>query len=280
MLIAEMIAAVRRDIRENTPITISDAQITTIIEAGADIYWEALLKADESIGRARASLSSYSNAFTIPSNVFRLDSIWDMGTTRSTIASATNATPIYIISAGHPFAEDDIVFQHGVLGNTAANGTWKISYIDVDTFTLDGSVGNGAYTSGGFVFKEESTFRRLTPIKMREATGKRRYEYYIRGDEIILDWLDFSDDLVIDYIRTAENTYNDIPARYRVGLVSYAVTQLARPVTQQDPNGADIQGMMTFHQNRFQGILGNIGGLFDQDGSPIEFRDDLYWDQL
>ena len=280
MVIADMVAAVRRDIRENTPITISDAQITSIIELGADLVWEALLKADESIGRSRASLSSYSNAFTIPSNVFRLDSIWDMGTTRVAITGATNASPISVTATAHGRAEDDIVFIHGIVGNTAANGTWKIAYVDANTFTLDGSTGDGAWSSGGFVFQEDSNFRRLAPIKMREATGKRRYEYYVRGDEIVLDWLDFSDDLVIDYIRTAENTYSDIPARYHVGLVSYAITQLARPVTQQDPNGADVQGIMLFHQNRFTSVLNNIAGLFDQDGAPIEFPDDLYWDYL
>lgn len=35
-------------------------------------------------------------------------------------------------------------------GNTAANGTWNVTVIDPNNFTLNGSAGNGAYTSGGF----------------------------------------------------------------------------------------------------------------------------------
>src|SRR6185312_6497559 len=37
----------------------------------------------------------------------------------------------------------------GVLGNTAANGTWTVTVVDPNNFTLNGSVGSGTYTSGG-----------------------------------------------------------------------------------------------------------------------------------
>ncbi|MBN2492864.1 MAG: hypothetical protein JXQ29_18590, partial [Planctomycetes bacterium] len=36
-------------------------------------------------------------------------------------------------------------------GTTAANGTWRITVLTDDSFELDGSTGNGAYTSGGTV---------------------------------------------------------------------------------------------------------------------------------
>jgi hypothetical protein len=39
----------------------------------------------------------------------------------------------------------------GVLGNTGANGEWEITVLSPTTFSLVGSVGNGAFTSGGFV---------------------------------------------------------------------------------------------------------------------------------
>ncbi len=67
------------------------------------------------------------------------------------ITGATNATPIVITSASHGYFTNDVVIVTGVLGNTAANGTWAITKIDADTFSLTGSVGNGAYTSGGYV---------------------------------------------------------------------------------------------------------------------------------
>jgi hypothetical protein len=37
----------------------------------------------------------------------------------------------------------------GALGNTAANGTFTVTRVDADHFSLGGSTGSGAYTSGG-----------------------------------------------------------------------------------------------------------------------------------
>lgn len=65
------------------------------------------------------------------------------------ITAASNTTPIQITAAGHGFKTGQTVAIAGVLGNTAANGTWKIAAVDSDNFTLNGSAGNGAYISGG-----------------------------------------------------------------------------------------------------------------------------------
>lgn len=68
----------------------------------------------------------------------------------ATITGATNATPIVITtSSAHGFADGDTVVVSGVGGNTAANGTWAITKLTSTTFSLDTSVGSGAYTSGG-----------------------------------------------------------------------------------------------------------------------------------
>lgn len=66
------------------------------------------------------------------------------------IIGATNATPIVIqTSADNPFETGDSVVVAGVLGNTAANGTWTYTRIDATHGSLNTSVGSGAYTSGG-----------------------------------------------------------------------------------------------------------------------------------
>jgi hypothetical protein len=66
------------------------------------------------------------------------------------ISGATNATPIVIKTSVYaPFR--DTVLIYGVGGNTAANGYWGANYLTDTTFSLIGSVGNGAYTSGGKV---------------------------------------------------------------------------------------------------------------------------------
>lgn len=70
---------------------------------------------------------------------------------RKLITSASNATPIVITSVGHGFTAEDMVTVQGVGGNTAANGVWIVANPATDTFELFGSIGNGAYTSGGEV---------------------------------------------------------------------------------------------------------------------------------
>src|SRR5574344_1629580 len=66
-----------------------------------------------------------------------------------TVSNATNATPIVVTAVGHGFLTGDKVYISGVGGNTAANGTFTITKIGTDTFSLDGSVGNGAFSSNG-----------------------------------------------------------------------------------------------------------------------------------
>lgn len=67
-----------------------------------------------------------------------------------TITAATNASPIAITtSAAHGLATGMFVRISGVVGNLAANGVFVITNTGASTFTLNGSTGSGAYTSGG-----------------------------------------------------------------------------------------------------------------------------------
>src|SRR5262249_18622792 len=65
------------------------------------------------------------------------------------VLDATNASPIVITSANHRLTTGAQVVINGVVGNTAANGTFTISVVDANRFSLNGSSGNGAYTGGG-----------------------------------------------------------------------------------------------------------------------------------
>lgn len=71
---------------------------------------------------------------------------------KMTITGATNATPIVITATAHGRSTGDKVFIDSVEGNTAVNGSWTITKITDNTFSLDGSVGNGSYTSGGTAY--------------------------------------------------------------------------------------------------------------------------------
>ena len=73
----------------------------------------------------------------------------DPSSSGGTITGATNASPIVITSTGHGLTTGHRVTIAGVGGNTAANGTFTITRVDDNTFSLNSSTGNGAYTSGG-----------------------------------------------------------------------------------------------------------------------------------
>lgn len=65
------------------------------------------------------------------------------------VTGATNASPVVITSANHGVSTGQAVTVASVGGNLAANGNFLASAIDANTFSLQGSTGNGAYTSGG-----------------------------------------------------------------------------------------------------------------------------------
>ncbi len=73
------------------------------------------------------------------------------------ITAATNATPIAVTtSAAHGYTTGYLVTIRGVGGNTATNVTANaITVTSPTTFTIDGSVGNGVYTSGGRVARDD-----------------------------------------------------------------------------------------------------------------------------
>jgi hypothetical protein len=65
------------------------------------------------------------------------------------ITAATNANPIVITTASaHGLSTGNDVIISGALGNTAANGTWPITYVSNTKFSIP-VAGNGTYTSGG-----------------------------------------------------------------------------------------------------------------------------------
>lgn len=68
-----------------------------------------------------------------------------------TITGASNATPIVLTTSPHSVADVTAVNVAGVLGNLAANGLWVAHRVDATHLVLRGSVGSGAYTSGGTV---------------------------------------------------------------------------------------------------------------------------------
>lgn len=73
------------------------------------------------------------------------------------ISSSTNATPIAITCTAHGYSTGDTVVIASHSTNTNANGTWEITVTGANTFTLDGSTGNGVGGATGTVRLRNNT---------------------------------------------------------------------------------------------------------------------------
>jgi hypothetical protein len=97
----------------------------------------------------------------------------------TSISGASNASPIVITQANHPYVTNDYVYIAGVGGNTAANGTWQVTRVDANSFQLNGSTGNGAYQSStGTAQRAITGATNASPIVVTEVnhgyvTGQR-----------------------------------------------------------------------------------------------------------
>ena len=76
-----------------------------------------------------------------------VDAIVSAAAPTAGISGATNAGPIVITSNNHGLTTGQRVAVTGVLGNTAANGTWTITVVSANTFSLNNSTGNGNYSN-------------------------------------------------------------------------------------------------------------------------------------
>ena len=65
------------------------------------------------------------------------------------IQSSTNASPIVVTSASHGLVTGDTVEISGHTTNTFANGMWEVTKLTDDTYSLDGSTGNGVGGASG-----------------------------------------------------------------------------------------------------------------------------------
>jgi hypothetical protein len=95
-----------------------------------------------------------------------------------TVAGATNASPIAIFVAAPQYLQTGMqVSISGVLGNTAANGTFTITAVKPSMFTLNGSTGNGLWTGGGIVTA-------ATPTPSPFVTSDDLFDYYLIDPEM------------------------------------------------------------------------------------------------
>ncbi len=247
---AEVIAGIRRGLREPLARQVGSVAISQAMEDAINLMAILLVSACPEYFHKRVTLQSYTNVFSLPSDCYSLLHVWDLGTNAGTITNATNATPIVVTCASHGFEDDDIVTVHDVGGNTAANGTYKVANATTNTFELYGSVGNGAYTSGGKVFKETEDFSLMIKINPKDSdhdSGDAPYRYFLRGSDIVVDDLEIDSDLLINY-RYLPTALSDIPERFHFGIVAYGVVALMELPAPDHATFADLNKSLKYNQ--------------------------------
>ena len=111
-----------------------------------------------------------------------------------TITGVTNATPMVVTtSTAHGLADGSPVEIYGVVGPVGINQQWRITSTGSTTFSLNGSIAGGAYSSGGTViFGGEQSSNRF--IKMNPVT--ENLPQIPPSDRLVYwkwegDWLEF-----------------------------------------------------------------------------------------
>lgn len=64
------------------------------------------------------------------------------------VTTASNASPIVVASTAHGLNTGQIVTVADCTANTAANGTFIVTRVNANSFSLDGSTGNGSGIDG------------------------------------------------------------------------------------------------------------------------------------
>ena len=275
---SELTTEVKRWLR--TPLAvnvkkITDTTITAVTLRGVGELWEILKDADPAYCQRRASISSNTHIFAFPSDCMTINKVWDMLTTAKDITGiADNGSGLCrVTSATHGFSTGAPFIVQDVTGTTEANDTWSITVIDDDNFDLVGSTFSNAYVSGGKVFKDESNFRQMFKQPFTNYSGKNTRKWYPRGEKIIVDNLNHTNDLVVNYTKTGD-ALADIPARFHEGLVSYCVLKFTRIPKEGSENFSDIIGNVNFHRETLKDIKAQVRAFQSVASEPNELPDD------
>jgi len=242
---------IRKGVREPSIRKLSAADITQVIADGINILGLILYGQAPAYFSKRVSIASTEGniIFDFPSDLKSIRRIWDMDTNAGTITGASDDTVVNILQVAHGFSTGDTVTIFGIVGTTEANGTWIITKVDADNYTLDESVYASAWVSGGTAFKEEEDFDTIDQIPDTEATGAHEdpFKYYTRGTKIIIDDIDFENDIILLY-RYIASTLAEIPAEFHFGLVAYGVITLMTLPNDTDPKFQDYLNSLTVHK--------------------------------
>lgn len=257
----------------------SSTDITAMTLLGVHAIGNLIKSVVPSYYRGRQIATSNTHIFDWPSDCQSILTVHDTRTNATAITDATNASPINIEAVDHGLEDDDIVLITGVGGNTAANSTWKVTNVDDDNVTLNDSTGNAVYTSGGYILKWSSSFRKMTKKEPIAQTLMDQYKWFPEAKTVVVDYVSFSYDLIIDYIQRPD-AITDIPSEYHMGLVGWNVINLLKIPEPESPDYQDLTNAYQFHKGLFDATVASIQATLRTNTEPIDLNDCERWDLL
>jgi len=272
----QIIQAIRRGIREYRPETLSDSHISAVIIRGVTLVGLQIRQVDPSFFNERVSVASSGNiySFSKPTDCLNIIKIWDLGDNAKTITGSANngSGAIRITSVAHGIDDDEIVVIHDVGGTTEADGTWKVENSAANTLDLVGSTFTNAYTSGGKMFVDPSAPDEIELIDMAEADMSHTNKWYPRGDKIIVDDANFTNDIIVDYIKNP-SAITDINPALHDWLVSFGIVDLMFLDPEKPVEYNDKMKTLRTHEARLA-IVGNlINQTYRASQEPSYIRD-------
>jgi hypothetical protein len=192
------------------------------------------------------------------------------------ITSATNTSPIVVTTAAvHGIVDVSKVTVTSVAGNTGANGTWIAEAVTPTTARLRGSVGNGAYTSGG-VFTLDSTYATIAEVTDIQDAGIMASVINVSAHDGIGGWgSQIPTMLSNNSMRLVLNHVPDHATHDEVtGLLYLMENRIRRPYLLVLPNATKttwwMSGWVTGWRDQAP-VAGALTGqvTFEFDGAPI-----------
>lgn len=208
----------------------------------------------------RISLASDSNfVFDFPSDAETIDRVWDLGANAKAITSISNSGGLINVEyADHGLEDDNVVTIHSVVTATEAIGTWVVTYVDDDNFTLNNSTYASTDTTGYF-FEESSDFTLIHRKPESEISLTNELFWFLRNQQIIVDDKDFENDILVKYVKVT-SAITDIPAKYHLALVAFNVIHLIRLPKTDDPSYPDYKESLMWQKSIWETFVEHIKG--------------------
>jgi hypothetical protein len=134
------------------PVLRWDGLTTSMEPAGVEGPDSAVTVTGSGVGDIFGTIYGYARFIDRLGNVGNLSPVgtaYEAKGIERTITAAANTAPIVITTNAHSLQTGDKIVVEGVEGLTGANGTWIVTNLTADTFSLDGSSGNADYRSSG-----------------------------------------------------------------------------------------------------------------------------------